>query len=174
MHRQRPLRLSRKSRRFLGPAQSERKHSLLTQEAIQDQSKSLNDPLDKELAKKASPEEPQERLTAVIIPCGEWPVEQFAKCGIHLEPAENPESDIYIDLVPLINSRAVRLLDHDRMMNQFVGLERTSVCECTGFCSGTGERLWLSRHRLPAIISGSIFRSCHHSRSFVVRCSCRW
>jgi hypothetical protein len=30
---------------------------------------------------------------------GEWPVEQFAKCGVHLEPAEKPKSDLYIDLV---------------------------------------------------------------------------
>ena len=49
---------------------------------------------------------------------GAWPVEQFAMCGVHLEPAEKPKSDIYIDLVPLINSKAVRLLDHDRMTMQ--------------------------------------------------------
>jgi len=57
---------------------------------------------------------------------GAWPAEQFMKCGIHLEPAEKTKSDIYLDLLPLINSKAVRLLDHDRLMLQFVGLERTT------------------------------------------------
>jgi hypothetical protein len=46
--------------------------------------------------------------------------------SIHLEPAEKTKSDIYLDLLPLINSKAVRLLDHDRLMLQFVGLERTT------------------------------------------------
>jgi hypothetical protein len=57
---------------------------------------------------------------------GEWPVEQFSKAGVHLEPAEKIKSDIYLDLLPLINSKAVRLLDHERMMLQLVGLERST------------------------------------------------
>ena len=57
---------------------------------------------------------------------GAWPAEQFMKCGIHLEPAEKTKSDVYLDLLPLINSKAVRLLDQDRLMLQFVGLERTT------------------------------------------------
>jgi hypothetical protein len=44
-----------------------------------------------------------------------WPVEQFQKAGIHLEPSEKPKNALYLDLLPLINSRAVRLLDHERM-----------------------------------------------------------
>src|SRR5262249_9063422 len=38
---------------------------------------------------------------------GEWPREQFNKRGIFYEPAEKPKSDLYRDLLPLINSRAV-------------------------------------------------------------------
>jgi hypothetical protein len=58
---------------------------------------------------------------------GEWPREQFQKCGVHLEPAEKSKSELYLDLLPLINSRAVDLLDHERMMLQLVSLERTAA-----------------------------------------------
>ena len=58
---------------------------------------------------------------------GEWPREQFMKCGVHLEAAEKSKSELYLDLLPLINSRAVDLLDHERMMLQLVSLERTTV-----------------------------------------------
>jgi hypothetical protein len=58
---------------------------------------------------------------------GEWVVEQFRKCGVHYEPSEQTRSELYIDLLPIINSRAVGLLDHERLMVQLVSLERTSV-----------------------------------------------
>jgi hypothetical protein len=58
---------------------------------------------------------------------GNWPAEHFMKTGVHLEPSEKTKSDIYLDLLPLINSKAVRLLDHERMMLQLVGLERTTA-----------------------------------------------
>jgi hypothetical protein len=57
---------------------------------------------------------------------GNWPAEQFLKAGISLEPAEKTKSDIYLDLVPLINSKAVRLLDNDRLTMQLVSLERST------------------------------------------------
>jgi hypothetical protein len=46
---------------------------------------------------------------------------------VHLEPAEKSKSELYLDVLPLINSRAVDLLDHERMMLQLVSLERTAV-----------------------------------------------
>jgi hypothetical protein len=55
---------------------------------------------------------------------GEWPREQFFKFGIRYVPAEKPKSDLYLDLLPAINSRLVDLLDHDRLIAQLVGLER--------------------------------------------------
>ena len=55
---------------------------------------------------------------------GEWPREQFQKRGIFYEPAEKPKSELYRDLLPLINSGAVDLLEHDRLMTQLVSLER--------------------------------------------------
>jgi hypothetical protein len=53
--------------------------------------------------------------------------EQFRKQGVHYEPSEHSRSELYLDLLPLVNSRAVALLDHERMMLQMVSLERTSV-----------------------------------------------
>ena len=35
---------------------------------------------------------------------GEWPREQFRKHGVNYEPAEKPKSELYRDLLPLINS----------------------------------------------------------------------
>ena len=35
-----------------------------------------------------------------------------------------PKSDLYRDLLPLINSRAVGLLEHDKMVTQLSSLER--------------------------------------------------
>jgi hypothetical protein len=55
---------------------------------------------------------------------GEWPREQFQKRGVYYEPADKPKSEIYIDLLPLINSGAVDLLDHERMVMQLTSLER--------------------------------------------------
>jgi hypothetical protein len=55
---------------------------------------------------------------------GEWPREQFQKRGIFYEPADKSKSEIYVDLLPLINSGAIDLLDHDRLMMQLTSLER--------------------------------------------------
>ena len=55
---------------------------------------------------------------------GEWPREQFQKRGIFYEPADRSKSEIYVDLLPLINSRAIDLLDHDRLVMQLTSLER--------------------------------------------------
>lgn len=55
---------------------------------------------------------------------GEWPREQFAKCGIKYEPSDKSKSELYIDLLPLINSGRIELLNNDRLISQLVGLER--------------------------------------------------
>jgi hypothetical protein len=66
------------------------------------------------------------RITRVIGDryAGEWPREQFRKHGVNYEPSERTKSELYINLLPLVNSRAVDLLDHDRMVMQCVSLER--------------------------------------------------
>ena len=55
---------------------------------------------------------------------GEWPREQFQKRGVFYEPADRSKSEIYFDLLPLINSKAIDLLDHDRLLLQLTSLER--------------------------------------------------
>ena len=55
---------------------------------------------------------------------GEWPRERFRERNIGYEPAENPKSDLYRDLLPLINARRIDLIDDKRLLSQLVGLER--------------------------------------------------
>jgi hypothetical protein len=58
---------------------------------------------------------------------GEWPREQFRKLGIAYELAPKPRSDLYRDLLPLVNSRRVDLLDHAKLIVQLCGLERRTA-----------------------------------------------
>jgi hypothetical protein len=55
---------------------------------------------------------------------GEWPRERFRAHGIAYQPADKAKSQIYAELLPLLNSGAVELLDHRRLLNQLLGLER--------------------------------------------------
>src|SRR5688500_2411018 len=41
---------------------------------------------------------------------GEWPREQFRKHGVEYEPSERTKSDLYRELLPLVNSARVELL----------------------------------------------------------------
>jgi hypothetical protein len=58
---------------------------------------------------------------------GEWPREQFRKLHVGYEPAAKPKSDLYRDLLPLINSGKVALLDHPKLVAQLCGLERRTA-----------------------------------------------
>jgi hypothetical protein len=58
---------------------------------------------------------------------GEWPRERFKQHGVSYEPAAKPKSDLYRDLLPLINSRKIDLLDDSRLLTQLVGLERRTA-----------------------------------------------
>ena len=53
-----------------------------------------------------------------------WPVEVFAKHGIRYEQNARPKSDLYQGLLPLLNSRRCELLDHPKLINQLISLER--------------------------------------------------
>ena len=54
----------------------------------------------------------------------EWVTEAFRKHGITVEQSELTSSELFIELLPLINSRQVVLLDNDRITSQLVNLER--------------------------------------------------
>jgi hypothetical protein len=58
---------------------------------------------------------------------GLWPVEQFAKFGVRYEQAAKPKPELYVDSLPLINSRSIELLDNQRLFNQLCGLDRRTV-----------------------------------------------
>jgi hypothetical protein len=55
---------------------------------------------------------------------GEWPRERFAVHGIQYVVAERTKSQIYRELLPLVNSGRVELLDDSRLLAQLLGLER--------------------------------------------------
>ena len=55
---------------------------------------------------------------------GEWPREQFRKFGVEYRVADKTRSELYLELLPLINRRRVALLDEKRLIAQLVGLER--------------------------------------------------
>jgi hypothetical protein len=55
---------------------------------------------------------------------GEWPREQFRKRRIEYALAEKPRSDLYLSLLPLINSGTCELLANDKLVTQLTTLER--------------------------------------------------
>jgi hypothetical protein len=55
---------------------------------------------------------------------GEWPAERFKVHGITYEPAEKSKSELYCELLPVLNSGRCELLDHPRLKAQLLGLER--------------------------------------------------
>jgi hypothetical protein len=55
---------------------------------------------------------------------GEWPRERFREHRIEYVPAEKSKSDTYRELLPLLNSGKVELLDQPRLALQLSSLER--------------------------------------------------
>lgn len=55
---------------------------------------------------------------------GEWPRERFRAHGITYRLADQTRSELYLSLLPSINSRRVELLDHPRLRAQLAALER--------------------------------------------------
>lgn len=58
---------------------------------------------------------------------GEWPRERFRVHGIEYVPAEKPKSDIYRNLLPILNGHRAELLDVPRLAAQLCGLERRTA-----------------------------------------------
>jgi hypothetical protein len=55
---------------------------------------------------------------------GEWPRERFSIHGVAYRPSEKSRSEIYMEMLPLLNSKRVSLLDNPRLVTQLSGLER--------------------------------------------------
>ena len=58
---------------------------------------------------------------------GEWPRSRFREHGIEYVPATKSKSDLYRELLPLLNSGRVELLDHPRLVAQLCNLERRTA-----------------------------------------------
>jgi hypothetical protein len=58
---------------------------------------------------------------------GEWPRERFRVHGINYEAADRPKSDLYRDLLPILNSGRAELVDLPRLKAQLCGLERRTA-----------------------------------------------
>ena len=73
---------------------------------------------------------------------GEFPREQFRKRGIHYAVSEKPKSDLFRDLLPLLNSGRIVLPKSDRLVNQLTGLERRTARsgkDCIDHSPGTHD-----------------------------------
>ena len=58
---------------------------------------------------------------------GDWPHDRFRTHGIRYEAVSKPKSDLYLELLPMINSGQVELLDHRRLFAQLCRLERRTA-----------------------------------------------
>jgi hypothetical protein len=58
---------------------------------------------------------------------GEFPPDRFRAQGIAYEQSARTKSDIYRDMLPLINSGRVALLDNQRLIAQLLNLERMAL-----------------------------------------------
>jgi hypothetical protein len=58
---------------------------------------------------------------------GLWPRERFATHGIDYQTAPQAKSDIYLTLLPLLNSGRIELLDNVRLIAQLCSLERRTA-----------------------------------------------
>ncbi len=98
---------------------------------------------------------------------GEWAREPFRKRNVTYELSEKPKSDIYRDILPLLNSRKVQLLDDRRLISQLHGLERRtarggkdSIDHCPGahddVANAVAGALVLASGRVPLVITDSV------------------
>jgi hypothetical protein len=58
---------------------------------------------------------------------GMWPRERFAAHGIDYQTAPHTKSEIYLTLLPLLNSGRIELLDNPRLTAQLCSLERRTA-----------------------------------------------
>lgn len=58
---------------------------------------------------------------------GQWCQQAFQKRGINYLPCETPKSGLYVDLLPKLNSKTIRIPDNPRLVNQLAALERRTA-----------------------------------------------
>jgi hypothetical protein len=55
---------------------------------------------------------------------GAWPVERFSEHGVVYTACDKSKSELYVSLLPLLNSQRIRLLDLPILTNQLTSLDR--------------------------------------------------
>jgi len=55
---------------------------------------------------------------------GQWSVEQWQKYGVHYRHSSKSKSELYAELLPMVNSGKCELLDNRKLRAQLEGLER--------------------------------------------------
>jgi hypothetical protein len=58
---------------------------------------------------------------------GEWPRKAFEKHGVQYHLSDLPKSGLYVDLLPKLNSKTIRIPDNPRLVNQIANLERRTA-----------------------------------------------
>ena len=58
---------------------------------------------------------------------GEWPREVFRDNGVQYRTSDKTKSDLYVSLLPAINSQQCELLNNKRLISQLCNLERRTV-----------------------------------------------
>ena len=58
---------------------------------------------------------------------GSWPSDEFARHGIQVSTADKAKSDLYVDVLAVFNSARIELPPDDRLVVQFVSLERRTA-----------------------------------------------
>jgi hypothetical protein len=69
------------------------------------------------------------RITRIVGDkyAGAWPAERFRERDVTYEASAAPKSDLYRDLLPLLNAKRIDLLDDQRLVAQLCGLERRTA-----------------------------------------------
>ena len=58
---------------------------------------------------------------------GEWVASQFRQHSINYRKSDRSASQLFLDCLPLLNSRTAALLDNERVISQFCALERRTA-----------------------------------------------
>ena len=58
---------------------------------------------------------------------GSWPAERFSAHNIKYEASARPKSELYRDLLPILNGGRTELLDHPKLVAQLCSLERRTA-----------------------------------------------
>jgi hypothetical protein len=111
------------------------------------------------------PEHPTDMRIAGEQPLPTTATSSLYRHGLSYEIAKQPKSDLYRDLMPLLNSGRILLPKHDRLVSQIVGPEgRVSRAGIRLTSPRTDTTTWRMRRRCRRCDPGAVLRSIHGLR----------